>query len=161
VTYVEQLRDPRWLARRAEILDRDGVCRGCRDEGPGLEVHHKRYSRGKLAWEYPPSDLVTLCRRCHERTTRLLDEARDILASLNVYELPIAIAALRAAAHAETDEQALERLNAERDYLVAGPFTRTASARVEEIDAEIDRIEDRLAAEALAAADAAHAHEVE
>ena len=31
-----------------------------------LNVHHKYYESGKLAWEYPDDVLVTLCRDCHE-----------------------------------------------------------------------------------------------
>lgn len=32
---------------------------------PILQVHHKKYIEGKHAWEYDDSDLVTLCKDCH------------------------------------------------------------------------------------------------
>jgi hypothetical protein len=34
---------------------------------PKLNVHHKVYRENKLAWEYPDSDLITLCWSCHEK----------------------------------------------------------------------------------------------
>jgi hypothetical protein len=33
---------------------------------PSLEVHHKKYISGLLAWQYPSELLITLCRSCHE-----------------------------------------------------------------------------------------------
>lgn len=58
------LNDPRWIARRLEILERDNytcsVC-GCDDN---LQVHHRVYE--ELApWEYKDEDLVTMCDSCH------------------------------------------------------------------------------------------------
>jgi hypothetical protein len=34
--------------------------------GFNLQVHHECYRKGRLAWEYPKDDLVTLCWDCHE-----------------------------------------------------------------------------------------------
>lgn len=71
--YKEKLEDARWKARRREILDRDRhrcmLC-GEKDEillghHAVLNVHHLRYEKGKEPWEYPDSDLVTLCHKCH------------------------------------------------------------------------------------------------
>lgn len=71
--YKEKLEDARWKARRREILDMDGhrclLC-GEKDEillghHAVLNVHHLRYEKGKEPWEYPDSDLVTLCHKCH------------------------------------------------------------------------------------------------
>ena len=36
-----------------------------------LQVHHKRYYTGMLAWEYDDSDLVTLCQECHSKIHKL------------------------------------------------------------------------------------------
>jgi len=59
------LKDPRWISKRLEILERDNhtcsVC-GCEDN---LQVHHRVYE--ELApWEYKDEDLVTICDGCHK-----------------------------------------------------------------------------------------------
>jgi hypothetical protein len=64
MTYEEQLKDPRWQARRLEILNRDhSKCVTCRRGDLPLHVHHIKYTG--MAWEAPDSDLVTLCHICH------------------------------------------------------------------------------------------------
>lgn len=66
MNYKEQLADSRWLQKKAEILIRDNyTCQKCGAKSH-LNVHHKHYESGKLAWEYPDDVLVTLCRDCHE-----------------------------------------------------------------------------------------------
>lgn len=66
-SYKEQLENQLWLNKRAEILQRDGFrCRYC-SETKGLQVHHKHYVEGRLAWEYDDSDLITLCKSCHAK----------------------------------------------------------------------------------------------
>lgn len=40
-------------------------------------MHHKKYIKGRMAWEYPDSLLQTLCGRCHlevHRTTEIKSE---------------------------------------------------------------------------------------
>ncbi|GEM_PF-6008465 len=32
-----------------------------------MNVHHKKYIEGKMAWEYEPNDLITICEECHQR----------------------------------------------------------------------------------------------
>jgi len=41
-------------------------CENCGDKGTTLNVHHKRYVRGRMVWEYERSDLACLCEPCHE-----------------------------------------------------------------------------------------------
>jgi 5-methylcytosine-specific restriction endonuclease McrA len=66
MTYEEQLKDERWLYLRNRILDRDWrICQHCLT-GKGLQVHHRYYDEGKMAWEYPDLALITLCKKCHE-----------------------------------------------------------------------------------------------
>lgn len=89
--YAEKLKDPRWKAKREEILRRDNyTCRGCGAKDPDppepeedgyvpedldspepiiLEVHHKWYEWGKDPWDYPGSCLITLCDMCHDTET--------------------------------------------------------------------------------------------
>jgi len=95
--YAEKLKDPRWRARRLEILERDGhACRGCGAHDPlppepeedgyveedldppepvRLEVHHKYYEWGKDPWDYPNNALITLCEMCHDTETAYQKEA--------------------------------------------------------------------------------------
>lgn len=73
MTYQQQLQDVRWYARRDEILERDDYC--CQDclRSPRnwqsshliLQVHHREYFDGLMAWEYDDKYLVTLCKGCH------------------------------------------------------------------------------------------------
>lgn len=65
--YKEQIKNPLWQRRRLEILNRDNftcqIC-GCKDKT--LHVHHLVYEKGKMIWEYPDHQLITLCEECHE-----------------------------------------------------------------------------------------------
>lgn len=65
------LKTSRWRKTRADIIRRDGgVCQRCKKNGilafKGLQVHHivKRTQDMSLAFEH--SNLVTVCRECHE-----------------------------------------------------------------------------------------------
>jgi len=65
MNYSEQLRDPRWIERRKEIIEKAGCkCEKCESEN-NLQVHHGMYMKGKLAWEYPDELLYCLCGTCH------------------------------------------------------------------------------------------------
>lgn len=65
MTYEEQLNDPRWKALRNEVIERDlFMCQKCM-KSKNLQVHHKYYESGKMAWEYPLTALITLCKGCH------------------------------------------------------------------------------------------------
>ena len=66
--YKEQLKNQLWLNKKAEILKRDNYrCANCGNI-VNLQVHHKRYISGRMAWEYDNDDLITLCRNCHYST---------------------------------------------------------------------------------------------
>lgn len=71
MTYQEQLRSVSWQRKRFQIFTRDNwTCQNCfsNDESKSLHVHHKYYAKGKMAWQYPDDDLVTLCSECHKNT---------------------------------------------------------------------------------------------
>ena len=36
-----------------------------KDKNQTLHVHHKKYIKGKMPWEYEDSDLISLCNLCH------------------------------------------------------------------------------------------------
>lgn len=70
---AEKLRDPRWLAKREEVFDRDGYrCVLCRGERIGLECHHLYYLPDTEPWDYPLRAYATLDRSCHKEVERLI-----------------------------------------------------------------------------------------
>lgn len=63
--YEQHLRSARWNITRSQIIIRDGgMCTKC-GATQRLDVHHVSYLN--LGHELQ-SDLVTLCRRCHDET---------------------------------------------------------------------------------------------
>lgn len=88
MTYVEQLKHPKWQKRRLEVLDRSNFqCEGCGSHDKTLHIHHGRYIKGKKAWEYPDEMLHCLCDGCHQRQMVDMDNIYDSLAILNQDEL--------------------------------------------------------------------------
>lgn len=93
MTYEQQLKTKEWYYVRDRVLQRDmHMCAQC---GAGkfsvvqLDVHHKYYEKGKMAWQYPDEALITLCHRCHgsfhhEKSTKHLTELDKALAHLVV-----------------------------------------------------------------------------
>lgn len=70
MTYSEKLKDPRWQKKRLEILNRDNwTCQLCGNTEAELQIHHKTYKKNKEPWECEDSNLITLCRYCHEMET--------------------------------------------------------------------------------------------
>ena len=80
--YEEQLKDPRWKKKSGEIKARDEfTCQKCGDFTK-LEVHHIRYIKGLMLWEYEDSYLITLCRKCHQEETEDLNMLDDKINSM-------------------------------------------------------------------------------
>lgn len=68
MTYSEKLKDPRWQKVRLLVMNRDNwSCVRCKSSDLTLQVHHKRYDKGKEPWEYEYSNFETLCFKCHEK----------------------------------------------------------------------------------------------
>lgn len=66
MTYAQKLKDPRWKSRRLQILKAANYkCTHC-DATERLEVHHINYRKGREPWDYSDSELMCLCRKCHE-----------------------------------------------------------------------------------------------
>lgn len=66
MTYADLLKDPRWQKKRLEVFQAAYfTCELCGDERTTLHVHHLRYRRGRMPWEYPLADLLCLCETCH------------------------------------------------------------------------------------------------
>jgi hypothetical protein len=65
--YKEQIKHPKWQKKRLEILERDDfTCQCCLDTEYTLCVHHKRYIKNRMIWQYDNYDLITLCEDCHQ-----------------------------------------------------------------------------------------------
>ena len=65
--YKEKLKDPRWIKRRREIMERNNhKCMICGEDSVLLNVHHLRYRKDAEPWEYDDCELVTLCEDCHK-----------------------------------------------------------------------------------------------
>ena len=66
MSYSQKLADPRWIAMRDQVRQRDGNrCVNNPNHRMPLEVHHLIYTAGCEPWEYPLDNFVTLCRDCH------------------------------------------------------------------------------------------------
>lgn len=66
MTYGEQLKHPNWQRKRLEVLQgAEFSCANCGDAETTLHVHHKRYVKGRMAWEYDEYELEVLCEPCH------------------------------------------------------------------------------------------------
>lgn len=66
LTYKEQLLHPNWQRKRLEMLAASNwKCSGCGGTDTTLHVHHKRYIKGRMAWEYDIYELIVLCEKCH------------------------------------------------------------------------------------------------
>lgn len=75
MTYAEQLKHPNWQRRRLEALKAARFeCQNCGEKEITLHVHHRRYVKGRMVWEYSDEELRVLCERCHaeEHTNREL-----------------------------------------------------------------------------------------
>jgi len=67
--YRQLINTYEWAIRRFQIMRRDKFqCTKCgimaRNQ---LRVHHKRYIKGLLPWEYKDKYLITLCDECHSK----------------------------------------------------------------------------------------------
>jgi len=73
--YLEYLKSPHWITLRRRVFARDEFrCTKCRSPNC-IEAHHKFY---RERWEDADlSDLVTLCRGCHEQEHELLKRIKN------------------------------------------------------------------------------------
>ncbi len=84
MTYGEQLRHPNWQRKRADVLARaDFKCESCGDTETTLHVHHRRYVKGRMAWEYDSDELLALCEVCHSEDHRHGQLLNRVLAGMD------------------------------------------------------------------------------
>lgn len=88
LSYSDLLRDPRWQRRRLEILNRaEFKCEECEDSTSTLHVHHKKYRKGAMPWEYSDAELQALCESCHSAGHQLREALDTALAELPLWIL--------------------------------------------------------------------------
>lgn len=100
-TYADKLRDPRWEQCRSQFVRRHGnKCSSCNRKGIEVQVHHKVYRRGVEPWDHPETDLILLCRGCHQDWHDLLQEFRSkVIGTIPVSVARVIIRALNLLLH--------------------------------------------------------------
>jgi hypothetical protein len=84
MSYGAQLKSPFWQRKRLEVLEAaEFKCQRCWDSESTLHVHHKRYVKGRMAWEYSVNELLSLCESCHSVEHQMGDVFKTILATLD------------------------------------------------------------------------------
>lgn len=98
MTYAEQLKDPRWLEVKVQILRRDGfTCVCCKETNKRMNVHHGVYFKDRMAWEYESQYLHTVCDDCHFIAHQFIDSINEKIGYMNpltLWDIEIAVAAL-------------------------------------------------------------------
>lgn len=80
MTYAEQLKHPNWQRKRLEALNAaEFECNKCGDKESTLHVHHRKYVKGRSAWEYELSELQVLCETCHGVTHDIKDRLAKVM----------------------------------------------------------------------------------
>ena len=71
-SYDSQLTDKKWKAFRKFVLSVRGErCEKCGSK-KFLQIHHLKYKKGCMAWEYTCNDVIVVCGKCHQRIHGLL-----------------------------------------------------------------------------------------
>jgi hypothetical protein len=80
MTYKEQLAHPKWQRKRLETLEAaNWACETCGTTDKTLHVHHKKYVKGRKAWEYERNELAALCEDCHDGEHRAQEDFENLL----------------------------------------------------------------------------------
>jgi 5-methylcytosine-specific restriction endonuclease McrA len=75
IGYNEYLRSEKWKLKRSLVLKRDNnLCQACLS-ATANEVHHLTY---RHVMNEPLFDLVSVCKRCHDKITDLERSERDV-----------------------------------------------------------------------------------
>lgn len=83
ISFSAQYKHPLWQKKRLEALENAGFsCQRCYDQESTLHVHHKRYVKGRMLWEYTDLELEALCESCHEEAHAEKELLNQILVSI-------------------------------------------------------------------------------
>lgn len=81
ISFADQYRHPEWQKKRLEALNiAEFACQRCYDKESQLHVHHKRYVKNRMVWEYSVNELEVLCEECHQDAHIEKDIFQDFLA---------------------------------------------------------------------------------
>lgn len=123
LTYAEQLRHPNWQRKRLEALSAAGFsCAQCFGTDVTLHVHHKRYLKGRMAWEYELDELSVLCEDCHKDEHEEQEIRERLLAELNQRRRKIDVFFAAGAAFVDDDEQRGDRADAIGHFVDRSPL---------------------------------------
>lgn len=82
--WKDQYKSPKWQKKRLDALsEAEYVCEVCGDSESQLHVHHKRYVKGRMIWEYEISELSVLCESCHKITHKESEELKKLIAMIH------------------------------------------------------------------------------
>lgn len=82
MSFFEQYKSPEWQKKRLEALDSaEFRCQRCFDGESQLNVHHKRYIKGRKVWDYDKNELEVLCDSCHQTVHVEKDRFNAFIAS--------------------------------------------------------------------------------
>ena len=80
-SYLDYMRSEEWAKKNMLRLKFDDYrCKNCGCKN-NLEVHHKSYDN--IYNEDIKTDLITLCHKCHSKTTRLNRRKRWVVTDVN------------------------------------------------------------------------------
>ena len=67
IAWSDQYKHPNWQRKRLEAMEASHfACEDCGDTERTLNVHHQRYVKGRMVWEYELAELMVLCEPCHQ-----------------------------------------------------------------------------------------------
>ena len=67
IPWSQQYKHPNWQRKRLEAMEAAQFsCEDCGDTETTLNVHHQRYVKGRMIWEYELHELMVLCEPCHQ-----------------------------------------------------------------------------------------------
>lgn len=93
--HLQRLTDPRWTAKRLEILAvRGNNCEGCGAKGGSVQVHHGYYLGDQYPWQYEDESLHVYCPTCHGRAQALMSAMNRCLGRLTLREYAEALRAV-------------------------------------------------------------------
>ena len=76
--FKDQYKHPLWQKKRLEALEFYGfACGDCGSEENQLHVHHVRYKKGAMIWDYAVTELSVLCDKCHKEAHNSKDAIND------------------------------------------------------------------------------------
>lgn len=97
-SYADKLKDPRWQKKRLKVFEHANfTCENCSSKERTLNVHHKRYIRGREPWQYDDEDLSCLCEDCHQRVStvgKILNghhESSEVKVALELFKGALAL----------------------------------------------------------------------